>query len=149
MSTLCFEVDVDPVQISVNKHFKNQAAVPPGVRKGMNTVRDAIREQIDQQAFEVGPTDLIAMTFDFYFRTWSGDIDNPIKRSIDAIMEGINQPGRPRVDDNRVVELHVRKHIAASDQNPRIAVCLRLRDDGVVKTPEGYKKPQSAATWVG
>lgn len=149
MDTLCLEIDVDPVQISVNRHFKNRSAVPPGVRLGMDQVVKETRNQIESQGFTVGETDLLSMTFDFYFRTWSGDIDNPIKRSIDAIMEGINQPGIARVDDKRIVDLHVRKRIAARDQNPRIAVCIKLMDGESVETPKGYKKPRSAAAWVG
>lgn len=149
MGTLCFEADVDPVHVSVNRHYKNQAAVPPEVRRGMNKVRDAVRKEIERTGFTVGVDDLFSLTFDFYFRTWAGDIDNPIKRTQDAIIEGLNREGQPKVDDKSVIELHVRKHIADRKQNPRIAVCLRLRDNGVVKTPEGQKKPTATATWVG
>lgn len=150
MDTFCFAVDLSPVQVSVNARFQNNSVIPPEVRKGMDKIKDAVQEQILAEGFTVGPEDFMIFSLDFYFSSWAGDIDNPIKRTIDAIMDAFNRDKtQPKINDNRVIELHVRKLVSGPFRSPRIEGCIKLVDGATVKSPAGVEKPKSEPTWVG
>jgi Holliday junction resolvase RusA-like endonuclease len=143
-------VDLSPVQVSVNARFLNNGTIPPNVRRAMNDIKDAVEQQILREGFSVGTDDFMIFSLDFYFPTWAGDIDNPIKRTIDAIMDAFNRDKtKAKINDNRVIELHVRKMVADHRTAPRIEGCIKLVDGDKVKSPAGVAKPVSEPTWVG
>jgi hypothetical protein len=150
MNTFCFAVDLSPSDVSVNARFQNNSVIPPKVRAGMEAIKDSVEQQIEREGFTVGPEDFLIFSLDFFFKTWAGDIDNPIKRTIDAVMDAINRDKQHgKVDDKRIIALHVRKMIADPHTAPRIEGCIKLVDGDKVKSPAGVEKPKSEPQWVG
>lgn len=108
----------------------------------MDRIRDEIKKKAEELAFSIGPTDYLSLEITFAFGSWRSDLDNPLKRTLDASSEAL------KFNDNRVVEIHMyRKTVGAGNQY--MAVTFRTIAEEDVPSPIGAKRPSALPIWVG
>jgi Holliday junction resolvase RusA-like endonuclease len=139
---LVIRLDVDPVGLTQNFRFKGTYAVPAHIRKIMDKIRQETRSAIADQEWEMGPTDDIEIQFDEYFRTRRGDWDNPVKRTQDAVCDGIG------INDNRVRRAIVNRYCSDEDE-PYMVITVRILPEDETPCARRVKKPKDAPIWVG
>ena len=102
------------------QQFKKDAAtVLSGQRmtQGQQAIWSAIKEREAKQHYQP-----LAVAITLYFSTlWKRDIDGGVKSAQDAVFT------RLELNDSRVVDLHVRKHVDAF--NPRCEVVVGLFEE--------------------
>jgi Holliday junction resolvase RusA-like endonuclease len=135
----CFTVYTDPVGLSVNKRYLSNGTIHKEVRAEMQKVKDAAKAAAEAKRFKLQPFSYLRVTFTFTFRTFRPDLDNPIKRTLDATAEALG------FNDSRVYELHVYRGVGGE----QIDVEIEELEDYEVDIPAGMKRPQQEAVWVG
>ena len=137
---LTIEVPVNPANISVNIRYLSNSTVPPAVRREMDTIVEYAELAAQEMEWEIGATDYLDIHFIYYFENWRPDLDNPIKRSLDALSEALV------FNDNRVVHLCVTRRI--DPVSPRIRVEVVLVPLADVPSPRGMKRKNADPVWV-
>lgn len=123
-------VPVDPKSLRVNIRFQSNRTLPPIVRKAMEDTKRVLEQDAIAQDWEVRPLDRYAMRLDIIMNDKRADLDGPIKRTIDAIADGL------QINDQKIDELHVYRHVG----NPGIgyAVWTLVDDEDVEEDPDGW-----------
>jgi len=133
-----FTVNTDPVGLSVNKRYLSNGTIHKEVRAEMQKVKDAALRAAAEQHFSLQADSFLRLTFTFTFRTGRPDLDNPLKRTLDAIAEALG------FNDSRVWEAHLYRAIG----DPGIHVSIEEINREDVDYPDGYKPPQQEPRWV-
>jgi len=130
-------VKIDPVSLSVNKHFKNGTIVHPDVQKAQKVVKKATEGAMNLQRPTFSPDSFLKIEFVFTFSTARADLDNPLKRTLDAIADVVG------FNDSRVWDIHLKRRIG----EPEVWAFIEEMEVGDY-LPEGYKPPMQEAEWL-
>lgn len=97
---------VDPRDLRINKKFRNNPHLPPGVSRAQDNlildIKQAIPDDYDPCQVDCGAT------LTFVFPDKRTDIDGPIKRTLDAIEKAIKAKGY-KWHDGKIDHLAVRR----------------------------------------
>ena len=138
---LHIRTEQDPQEFSVNIRFGGGHVVPPGTRKAMDALKTASKARASDQGFTIGATEYVCLDITFAFGSWRSDLDNPLKRVLDALSEAL------RFNDNRVVEIHLYRR-TVGDGNQYIDLVVHKIPESDVPSPIGHKRPKGNV-WVG
>jgi Holliday junction resolvase RusA-like endonuclease len=134
-------IPINPQRLSVNLRFKGGHTVPPDTRKAMDQIRDFIADLAERLGFEIGPYDYLRFDYQLGMTSWRSDLDNPIKRTTDAISEAL------KFNDSRIVDECIHKEVVG-EGNEYIDVTVTTIDQSMVSSPIGFKRPNRGALWV-
>jgi Holliday junction resolvase RusA-like endonuclease len=109
----------------VNIRYRNSQALPKQIRAAVKTLHDdTIRSIYTQKWFPFKGPAVCEVWFNFPGPR--GDIDGPLKRTLDALQDGILKVHGPRsFDDGRIWDLHVHKR-PTNDWGGRVGVVVEL-----------------------
>ncbi len=86
------------ISTTIARHFKRQVHATLHALEQQGILQNALRDQFQRN--------YLALFLDFYFTTpLKRDLDGGLKITLDALCEGLG------VNDNRVVDIHMIKHI--------------------------------------
>lgn len=134
--------DVNPLDLRVNIRYKGTQFVPKEVKEAVKALHDDTIRAIFAQKWQPfkGPA---TVRLWFNFPGPRGDIDGPIKRTLDALQDGIVKVHGPRsFDDGRIWDLIVAKR-PTSDWGGRVGVVAEL--SRWTPDPESVTAPSPAA----
>jgi Holliday junction resolvase RusA-like endonuclease len=130
-------LEMDPVGLSVNKRFRSNSTVHPDVVKLQKEIVKECQHVMKREKPLQRDT-FLRLTLIYTFRTFRADLDNPIKRTIDALAEGLD------FNDSRIYEIHVYRRVGGTEVWAQIEE-IPARE---VPMPEGYLPPEQEPTWV-
>lgn len=101
------------MDLLVNKRYKHSHALPKVVKLAMGQVQSEAMHEAATARFSPEKNDTYVVTITFYFTSMRGDIDGPIKRTVDAFFAGIRDYlDEAYINDGRIVDLAVSKRVA-------------------------------------
>lgn len=112
--TLVVRSPTNPLDVRVNSRFYGSQALPPAVREGILAIFHDTQRAVEEQGYDPG-LGYVQMDITFTFASNRGDIDGPLKRTIDAVADGIKRSGYPKFHDGKVKKLVVRRRTAADE----------------------------------
>jgi hypothetical protein len=116
-------IDVDPRRLAINKKMRDTFAAPQDVSKAKQEVEGKVVDWMDGNPEWVAPK-YARVDFIFTVPNNKMDVDAPIKRTLDAIEEGIKRY-QPDWNDRNVMEVLSIKDVM-KDEDP--SIFLRVRE---------------------
>lgn len=118
---------VKPEDLSRNIQYRNSGVLPPRPRAAMKRVAELVERAVSRSNYHPGRE--VVVSLEFPFTSSRSDVDGPIKRTIDAVQQGVRAAYPDEKWDDKAVTQVLAKKVAKS-RPFRITMFDAVPDEG-------------------
>lgn len=129
-SSLIVSVEVNPLDLLANRRFKYSHALPKETKAAMGRVADAAFAAASIHDWRPDKDSHYSVELLFSLRGLRGDVDGPVKRTIDGLFQGLRRHhDQAWVNDGRVLRVVAEKRVS---DTPSVLATIHLHRSGDV-----------------